>query len=128
MIIIHENIHIPMYVLAHIEALLTYREERMNLSEKRRDGKDRLLRMGESQRPSGSHTCIVIQIGTETDKRAQNFYQDKKYLVHINLSEVENKYSFTDADDLEWMDMPYEQPEDVDVLKEYYTDYCTKRF
>ena len=61
-------------------------------------------------------------------KGAKNFYQDKKYLVHIDLSEVENKYSFTDADDLEWMDMPYEQPEDFDVLKEYYTDYCTKRF
>lgn len=41
---------------------------------------------------------------------------------------MENKYSFTEAEDLEWMDMPYEQLEDFDVLKEYYTDYCTKRF
>ena len=24
--------------------------------------------------------------------------------------------------------MPYEKPEDFAVLKEYYTDYCTKRF
>lgn len=55
MIILHGNIHIPMYVLAHIEALLTYREERMNLSEKRRDSKNRLLRVGESQRPNGSY-------------------------------------------------------------------------
>ena len=61
-------------------------------------------------------------------KGAKNFYQDKKYLVHIDLNEVENKYSFTEAEDLEWMDMPYEQPEDFKVLKEYYTDYCTKRF
>ena len=26
------------------------------------------------------------------------------------------------------MDMPYEKPEDFFVLKEYYTDYCIKRF
>jgi hypothetical protein len=26
------------------------------------------------------------------------------------------------------MDMPYEKPEDFAVLREYYTDYCTKRF
>ena len=61
-------------------------------------------------------------------KGAKNFYQDKKYLQHIDLKEVEEKYSFTESDDLEWMDMPYEEPEDFAVLKEYYTDYCTKRF
>lgn len=61
-------------------------------------------------------------------KGAKNFYQDKKYLQHINLSDVESKYSFTESEDLEWMDMPYEKPEDFQVLKEYYTDYCTKRF
>lgn len=61
-------------------------------------------------------------------KRDKNFYQDKKYLHHINLSEVENKYSFTESEDLEWMDMPYESLEDFSVLKEYYTDYCVKRF
>ena len=61
-------------------------------------------------------------------KGAKNFYQDKKYLQHIDLAEVEGKYSFTESDDLEWMDMPYEKPEDFAVLREYYTDYCTKRF
>lgn len=61
-------------------------------------------------------------------KGAKNFYQDKKYLEHIDLAKVENKYSFTDKDDLEWMDMPYENPEDFQVLKEYYTEYCAKRF
>lgn len=61
-------------------------------------------------------------------KGAKNFYQDKKYLQHIDLSEVESKYSFTESDDLEWMDMPYEKPEDFAVLREYYTDYCAKRF
>lgn len=61
-------------------------------------------------------------------KGAKNFYQDKKYLSFINLEEVESKYSFTEEEDLEWMDMPYEKPEDFAVLRDYYTDYCTKRF
>lgn len=60
-------------------------------------------------------------------KKDRNFYQDKKYLLHVKLDEVENKYSFTEAEDLEWMDMPYETG-DFEVLKEYYTEYCTKRF
>lgn len=61
-------------------------------------------------------------------KKDKNFYQDKKYLQHVKLEEVETKYSFTEEEDLAWMDMPYEKPEDFTVLKEYYTDYCTKRF
>lgn len=55
MIMLHGNIHAPVYVLVHIEALLTYRKERINLNEKRRDSKNRLLRTGESQRPNGSY-------------------------------------------------------------------------
>lgn len=61
-------------------------------------------------------------------KKDRNFYQDKKYLQHIKLDEVEGKYSFTESEDLEWMDMPYEHPEDFNDLKDYYTEYCTKRF
>lgn len=61
-------------------------------------------------------------------KGAKNFYQDKKYLSHINLNEVEKKYSFTEEEDLEWMDMPYEKPDDFAILRDYYTEYCTKRF
>lgn len=61
-------------------------------------------------------------------KKSNNFYQDKKYLHYVKLEEIESKYSFTDADDLEWMDIPYDKPEDFAVLKEYYTEYCTKRF
>ena len=60
-------------------------------------------------------------------KRDKNFYQDKKYLSHINLDEVESKFSFTSQEDLEWMDMPYED-NDYDVLQSYYTDYCSARF
>ena len=60
-------------------------------------------------------------------KGAKNFYQDKKYLAHINLAEVEKKYSFTEEEDLEWMDVPYDRP-NFGVLKDNYTEYCTKRF
>ncbi|MEG0963719.1 MAG: DUF262 domain-containing protein [Lachnospiraceae bacterium] len=61
-------------------------------------------------------------------KKDKNFYQDKKYLLNVKLSDVETKYSFTEEEDLEWMDVPYEKLEDFEVLKEYYMDYCTKRF
>lgn len=60
-------------------------------------------------------------------KGDKNFYQDKKYLLHVKLKDVETKYSFTEQEDMDWMDMPYEK-NDFPVLKDYYTDYCTKRF
>ena len=61
-------------------------------------------------------------------KGAKNFYQDKKYRTFVNLEEVESKYSFTKEEDLEWMDMPYEKPADFAILRDYYIEYCTKRF
>lgn len=60
-------------------------------------------------------------------KGSKNFYQDKNYLKHINLTEVEEKYSFTTKEDLEWMDMPFGK-EDFDVLKDYYTEFLNNRF
>lgn len=61
-------------------------------------------------------------------KRDKNFYQDKKYLKHIDLDEVESKFSFTTEEDMQWMDMPYENPQDFRVLKDLYTEYCNDRF
>ncbi len=61
-------------------------------------------------------------------KRDRNFYQDTKYLQHINLDEVENKYSFTTKNDLEWMDMDYADADDFSALKEFYEDFCIRRF
>lgn len=60
-------------------------------------------------------------------KKKKNFYQDTKYLNKINLFDVENKYSFTNKEDLEWMDMPYRKG-DYEQLKEFYMDFLKKRF
>lgn len=60
-------------------------------------------------------------------KKEKNFYQDSKYLKRINLSDVENKYSFTKKEDLEWMDMPYSKGDYLD-LKKFYLDFLKKRF
>lgn len=61
-------------------------------------------------------------------KRDKNFYQDKKYLSKINLQEIEEKYSFTQKKDLEWMDLPYDKEEDFFDLRDCYTDFCRNRF
>ena len=61
-------------------------------------------------------------------KRDKNFYQDKKYLATVSLEDIEQKYSFTVKDDLEWMDLPYEGAKDFEFLKEVYIEYCNKRF
>lgn len=74
-----------------------------------------------------ANLCYLPEYANRS-KKDRNFYQDKKYLQKIDLQEVEEKYSFTDVEDLEWMDISYEKMEDFKVLKEYYTDYCTKRF
>ncbi len=61
-------------------------------------------------------------------KKNRNFYQDIKYLNHINLDVVEQKYSFTSREDLEWMDMPFETSEDFNDLRQFYSDFCVARF
>lgn len=61
-------------------------------------------------------------------KHDKNFYQDKKYLNKVNIEEIENKYSFTEEEDLEWMDTPYENKKDYIQLKENYEEFCEKRF
>lgn len=95
--------------------------------------KEQMRRMIESCKGDGLPISCIANICylpeyVNRSKKDKNFYQDKKYLMNIDLKEVENKYSFTEQEDLEWMDMPYESTEDFVVLKEYYVDYCTKRF
>lgn len=61
-------------------------------------------------------------------KKDKNFYQDTNYLQHIDLESVEQKYSFTTSEDMEWMDMPYETASDFNELKQFYSDFCVSRF
>lgn len=60
-------------------------------------------------------------------KGSKTFYQDVNYTKHIDIKEVETKYSFTKAEELEWMDMPYNAV-DAELLKEYYMSFLNKRF
>lgn len=74
-----------------------------------------------------ANLCYLPEAANRS-KGALNFYQDKKYLKDENLEDIENKYSFTTQDSLEWMDMPYENPNDFALLKEEYTTFLRKRF
>ena len=74
-----------------------------------------------------ANLCYLPEAANRS-KGALNFYQDDKYLKHVDLEEVESKYSFTKRDDLEWMDMPYEISDDFDVLKEEYTLFLRNRY
>lgn len=60
-------------------------------------------------------------------KKDKNFYQDTKYLQKIKLQDIENKYSFTKKEDLDWMDMPY-QDGDFESMSEYYLKFLKDRF
>ena len=61
-------------------------------------------------------------------KGANNFYQDTNYLdkSKLNIKLIEEKYSFTEKEDLEFMDLDYGD-EDFDVLKEYYVNEFLKK-
>lgn len=61
-------------------------------------------------------------------KGSKNFYQDDEYLKKNGntLDMIETKYSFTKAQDLEFMDLPYTDS-DFDALKEYYLEFINSR-
>ena len=61
-------------------------------------------------------------------KGSKTLYQDKTYLKGVNLEEIEEKFSFTKEDDLEWMDAGYREKKDFPVLKEWYEAFCADRF
>ena len=60
-------------------------------------------------------------------KGPNTFYQDDNYKKYIDLKTIEDKYSFTKEEDLEWIKLPY-TAEDSEVLKEYYMSFLNKRF
>lgn len=61
-------------------------------------------------------------------KGSKNFYQDSDYLNNSTntLQDIEEKYSFTTSEDLEFMDLPYSE-NDFDALQSYYLDFIKKR-
>ena len=69
-------------------------------------------------------------------KKWANFYQDIGYLKELNLllsndiegklKYIENKYSYTTREELEWMNYPY-KIDDADLLKESYLDFLKNR-
>lgn len=60
-------------------------------------------------------------------KKDKNFYQDKKYLGKVKIEDVEKKYSFTKSENMDWMDMPYQEG-DYYSLNEYYSEFLKGRF
>jgi len=60
-------------------------------------------------------------------KGNKTFYQDDGYLLRVTLAEIEEKYSFTTAQDLEWVELPYEMG-DFEELRNDYIDFLRKRF
>lgn len=77
-----------------------------------------------------SHIANICYLpeGINRTKQQLNFYQDATYLEKANctIDDIEQKYSFTNMEMLEWMDIEY-QPNDFPVLKEYYFDYIKER-
>lgn len=61
-------------------------------------------------------------------KKANNFYQDKEYLnkAGTTIEIIEDKYSFTKKEDLEFMDLEYEDG-DFDILQTYYIEFLKNR-
>ena len=61
-------------------------------------------------------------------KKANNFYQDTEYLTKAGttLEIIEEKYSFTKKEDLEFMDITFANGE-FDILKEYYLEFLQNR-
>lgn len=74
-----------------------------------------------------SNLCYLPEY-VNRSKRDKNFYQDSKYLGVVSLDEVEEKYSFTHSQDLEWMDLEYESHQDWEDLKLFYLAFCRSRF
>lgn len=77
-----------------------------------------------------SHIANICYLpeGINRTKKQLNFYQDTSYLAKAkcSLKDIEDKYSFTTMQMLEWMDLDYLDG-DFAVLREYYFDYLNNR-
>ena len=60
-------------------------------------------------------------------KGKKTFYEDELYLNGMKLDEIEEKYSFTSSNDLDWINMEYEKG-DFNDLEEFYVEFLKLRF
>lgn len=60
-------------------------------------------------------------------KGKKTFYQDTSYLTRVTLQDIEEKYSFTSSDDLEWVELPFDMG-DFEDLKSEYLSFLQTRF
>ena len=60
-------------------------------------------------------------------KGKKTFYQDTSYLTRVTLQDIEEKYSFTSSDDLEWVELPFDMG-DFEDLKSEYLSFLQARF
>ena len=65
---------------------------------------------------------------TNRSKGSKHFYEDEAYLnkSKVSLGEIEEKYSFTFKEDLEFLGIDYGK-EDFSVLKEFYIEFLKNR-
>lgn len=71
-----------------------------------------------------SNLCYLI----DADNRAKGkktIYQDTTYLKGKSLEEIENKFTFTTKEDLEWLNI---DDWDAETFKELYFDFIDKRY
>lgn len=70
--------------------------------------------------------CLLPQFENRS-KGKKTIYQDSDYLskTHVDMSYIENNYSFTKKEDLEWIEDSYA---DADDLKSMYLQFISKRF
>lgn len=73
-----------------------------------------------------ANLCYLPEQANRT-KKDKNFYQDIKYLDKISLSDVEQKFSFTKAEDLSWMDLEFDAGE-YSLFSDKYVTFLKKRF
>lgn len=75
---------------------------------------------------SVANLCYLPEFENRSKGR-KTFYQDNGYLSRVTLQEIEEKYSFTQKDDLEWVNLPFYMGDFEDLKNEYYA-FLQKRF
>lgn len=75
-----------------------------------------------------ANLCYLPETANRS-KGAKTFYEDENYLKKsgLTIEEIENKYSFTTKESLEWINKVYDK-EDSSELIELYNDFLDYRF